>query len=296
MRLFGSGIIFYGGPGESAHKQFMKIPGQRTQCRVSEFAQQTALQYYNMLVSGFAAGACLIERNNLKQSGGNRTTRLDKSLQAGDISIQLLGKYDFIVTHDLIERMRSERKVDVIWKHDDDKKSKATVAKHNLSSNLVKVSHRILHSSIGTTVTGFTMAVFTSTTGECTQFYAHPCFQGQRWYDWALIHFEESNNHGELIKTHYPSRVLGFILIDGKQEAVIQCLVKPILWMTVEKHFIVPVKLGTDFNISFVTVPMDALVHPLCVLPDLGGETDAFFIVLPKRNWSRYFGDRIEIK
>ncbi len=27
MTLFGSGINFYGGPGESAHKQFMKIPG-----------------------------------------------------------------------------------------------------------------------------------------------------------------------------------------------------------------------------------------------------------------------------
>jgi hypothetical protein len=27
MKLFGSGINFYGGPGESAHKQFIKIPG-----------------------------------------------------------------------------------------------------------------------------------------------------------------------------------------------------------------------------------------------------------------------------
>jgi hypothetical protein len=31
MSLLGSGINFYGGPGESAHKQFTKIPGQRTQ-------------------------------------------------------------------------------------------------------------------------------------------------------------------------------------------------------------------------------------------------------------------------
>jgi hypothetical protein len=48
MKLFGSGINFYGGPGESALKQFIKIPGQRTQRRVSEFAQQAALQYFNM--------------------------------------------------------------------------------------------------------------------------------------------------------------------------------------------------------------------------------------------------------
>jgi hypothetical protein len=39
MKLFGSKIDFYGGSGESAHKQFIKIPGQRTQRRVSEFAQ-----------------------------------------------------------------------------------------------------------------------------------------------------------------------------------------------------------------------------------------------------------------
>jgi hypothetical protein len=59
-KLFGSGINFYGEPGESAHKQLIKIPGQRTQCRVSEFAQQTALQYYNMLVSSHAVHDCLI--------------------------------------------------------------------------------------------------------------------------------------------------------------------------------------------------------------------------------------------
>ncbi len=71
--LFGSGIIFYGGPGESAHKQFIKIPGQRTQQRVSEFAQQTALQYYNMLVSGYAVHNCQIKSNLYKQSGNSKT-------------------------------------------------------------------------------------------------------------------------------------------------------------------------------------------------------------------------------
>ncbi len=61
--LFGSGINFYGGPGESAYKQFIKILGQRTQQRFSEFAQQTALQYYNMSVSGYAAHDCQIKSN-----------------------------------------------------------------------------------------------------------------------------------------------------------------------------------------------------------------------------------------
>ncbi len=68
MKLFGSGINFYGGPGESAHKQFTEIPGQRTQCRVSEFTQQTALQYHNMLVSGQAAHDCQIRSIFLQTS------------------------------------------------------------------------------------------------------------------------------------------------------------------------------------------------------------------------------------
>ncbi len=43
-----------------------------------------------------------------------------------------------------------------------------------------------------------------------------------------------------------------------------------------------------------MTVPIDALVHPLCVLPDCGGDPNTYFVVLPKRNWSRYFGDKIK--
>ena len=56
-------------------------------------------------------------------------------------------------------------------------------------------------------------------------------------------------------------------------------------------------KLKINKNISLVLVPIDALVHPLCVFPDdIDGESITFYVVLPKRNWSRYFGDRIQIK
>ena len=52
-----------------------------------------------------------------------------------------------------------------------------------------------------------------------------------------------------------------------------------------ERQFIVPIKLGTDFNISFVTVPIDDLVHPLCVFPEnVDNECNTFYVVLPKRN------------
>jgi hypothetical protein len=53
--------------------------------------------------------------------------------------------------------------------------------------------------------------------------------------------------------------------------------------------------LETDINISFVLVPIEALVHPLCVIPDSGGNRDIYFVVLPKLNWSQFFGERIII-
>jgi len=45
---------FFGGPGEAHHKVFVKAPGQKTQRRVSEFAAQTAKQYYNVMVTNQA--------------------------------------------------------------------------------------------------------------------------------------------------------------------------------------------------------------------------------------------------
>ena len=147
-----------------------------------------------------------------------------------------------------------------------------------------------LRSSIGTIVTGLTKATITSTSGERTQFYAHPCFQGHQWYDWALVHFQVINNRGVKIENHYPSKILGFISIEGKGEAVIQCSIKLLLWTTVERVVLVKLKLGTDFNISFNTAPIEAVVHPLFVIPDYGGDTDTYFIVLLKRNWSQFLG------
>jgi hypothetical protein len=69
------------------------------------------------------------------------------------------------------------------------------------------------------------------------------------------------------------------LAIEGKREAVIQCSGKPLLWTVVERLFFVKMKLGTDFNISFVTVPIEAVVHPLCVIPDSGGDRDIYIVV-----------------
>jgi hypothetical protein len=61
------------------------------------------------------------------------------------------------------------------------------------------------------------------------------------------------------------------------------------------KNLFVKMKLGTNFNILFATVPIEALVHPLCVIPDCSGDRDIYFAVLPKCNWGRFFGERLII-
>jgi hypothetical protein len=59
------------------------------------------------------------------------------------------------------------------------------------------------------------------------------------------------------------------------------------------KNFFVKMKLGMDFNISFVTVPIEVLVHPLCVIPDCGGDNNIYFVVLLKCKWSQFFGKEL---
>ena len=294
ITMFGSGMNFFGGPGESAHKQFIKIPGQRTQRRVSEFAQQTAIQYHNMLVSNYAAEECIFEMNSRKQYGDVEDDQ--STSQPGDVSISFSGRYEFVVTEEILQIMATRKTMSVKWKFDENKNDTGSSRNYHLNEDFVKMLCNQLQDAVGTTVTGYTKAVI-SCSGIRTAFYAHPCFRGHKWYDWALIHFEEQNQQGSLVETHYPSRILGYLSIDGKQEAAIQCSSKPIDWNTVERQFIVPIKLGTDFNVSFVTVPIDAIVHPLCVFPEnTDDESDTFYVVLPKRNWSRYFGDRIQIQ
>jgi hypothetical protein len=99
--------------------------------------------------------------------------------QKENIVIEMSGKYDFKVTRELIEIMASESKVIVNWSYDV-QILKGSSDKYNLNKDYVKVLHKRLRSSIGTNVTGFTKATITSTSEECTQFYAHPCFQGHQ--------------------------------------------------------------------------------------------------------------------
>jgi hypothetical protein len=161
-----------------------------------------------MLVSSHAAHDCQVRSNSYKQSG-NTGTDFDCTETKGDVLMEMSG-YDFTVTCEVIEMMEAESKVIVNWSYDH-QIAKGNSDKYNLNKDYVKVLHKKLCSSIGTIVKGFTNAIFASTSEECSQFYAHSCFQGHQWYDWALAHFQEVNNQGEQIENHYPSKILGFL-------------------------------------------------------------------------------------
>ena len=124
--------------------------------------------------------------------------------------------------------------------------------------------------------------------------YAHLSFQGNERQDWVYVHFEEINAYGDAVENSYPSSILGFITVNNVTEAVIHCAEKPLNWSDIEENFIVRTKLGSTVEVSIVSVPISSLVHPLCALPDYGLDSLSYIIVLvPKWNWSCYFGDKI---
>ena len=233
MLQFGSAMNFYGGPGEAAHKTFVKSAGQKTQRRVSEFASQTAKQYYDMMLTSYAVSTGVKESSKLQQFVGYKdkpSETKDAKSEEDIVHISLSGKYEFAVTPDIILAMEEGSSVDVTWTFDNEKKYDNSQFK--LKNVLVKVILRRLKqilldakqpSLMITKVIGFTKAMITSSCNEQSIFYAHPCFQGEEWYDWAMIHFEETNDLGESIETYYPSLLHGFIIIDGEREAVVQC-------------------------------------------------------------------------
>jgi hypothetical protein len=142
-------------------------------------------------------------------------------------------------------------------------------------------------------VEGYTRLTTISQDGNQVVYHANPHLQGRMWYDWAYVHFKETITNGEIVERFYPSKILGFVKFDERTEMVIQCANKPLRWSRVKKQFLVKVILGTDDAASVVTVPLSLFVHPVCVLPDYGGHGTSYLVVLPGRNWSRYFGEKI---
>ncbi len=300
IKRYGCAMNFYGGTGKSAHKIFVKTPGQKTQRRVSEFASQTASQFSNILVTNHTLRSIGTNCNSIRVHCNSDHVGTNQSIDGDDaVSVELCGKYSLVVTNDVIKLMMNDNDIYVAWNLDK-KKVKKNKKHYCIDKDLVRVIMKEMRQKCitefgeGYKIKGYAQATASTQDGNRVIFYRHPYFQGRMWYDWAYVHFEEINSSGDAVENYYPSKILGFITISGTTEAVIQCSEKSLTWSDLENKFFVKTIIGTDMDVSYITVPISALVHPLCVIPDYGGRQMSYTIVLPKQNWSRYFGDKIQ--
>lgn len=269
---FGSGINFYGGPGEASHKQFVKAPGLKTQRRVAEFATQTAEQYYTIMA--IAKATRFVDIRSTRERA--RDEACEQRVGANRLpQYEVMGKYKV----DILPNQTIQLKCA--------KKSKE-VEKSGLDERLVSVMKRIVAAGAGTKIVGYTRAIVYNDDGEPTKYNAHPMYHGAEWYDWAYVVYNMPNSDGTSRLEYYASKIIGFIQRENEVQAVIQCSVRPILWSALEEKFICSFDLCSE-NGQEQIVPMSSLSDPLCVIKDYGASADKYLLVLPKREWSGYF-------
>ncbi len=108
---------FYGGPGEAAHETFLKSAGQKTQRRVGKFAQQSANQYYNYMLSTHAIQHVAYASSFFIQSWTEDLARQpdEDTDEEDNVHIKLSGKYELEVTPEMIDKMETNETIEVVW-------------------------------------------------------------------------------------------------------------------------------------------------------------------------------------
>ncbi len=96
----------------------MKAPGQKTQRRISEFAIQTAHQYYDIMVTRHALRSVDIYENIVTESHSDQHQFDDSLRNADEVSVEFSGKYSLVVTNKTIESMRNNHDIYVTWNKD----------------------------------------------------------------------------------------------------------------------------------------------------------------------------------
>ena len=177
------------------------------------------------------------------------------------------------------------------------KSNNAEVVKHGLDERLLSKLRAILNDvgdDTGTTTTttyiGYTRASVAAVDGEVINYNAYPFLLGFEWYDWAYVYYKIMGPDGRSNPQFYPLKILGFKQHNNELKAVILCSVDTVPWSELEKHFVVQFTLCEDEGEEQI-IPLSALFHPLCVVPDNGADKDEhkYLMVLPKGQWSGYF-------
>lgn len=304
MRLFGSAINFFGGPGECNHKKFVKDPANNTQLRIDSFSSQVAIRCYETMVLEIAHSATVRGAKRMYRLVGAPDTATEDT---HDVTLQ--GKYRVRIGD--YDEQGYPSKATASWIKNGKVKGKCDVPTRffaGLSSYAYKRGRRAAFEA-----TGYACCKC-EVDGRDEIFRATPqYYSDESWYDWCIVQFVEESvtrRKRRVVRTesvvNYAACILGIFTISehigGDHEpnrpyAVVQISTKPLSMRDLRRDFVSKFELGCDLDEELCVVPVDhGIVHPLCVFRNYGGSNREFFSVLPKRSWGNYFSDAIHSK
>jgi hypothetical protein len=288
--LFGSGINFFGGPGESYHKKFVKDTGNNTQGRVDSFSHQVADRIYEKMLYELA-------KKTMDKRDDSEYELLERTSDDDAFTYTLSGLYQLTVKNISL----SGTCLDYTTKRN-------SIGKNGQRS--IDVNRRFLDAVTNFAVSSgwsgplpLSVSAFTSCkillggrldTYRATENYGD---DGQ-WYDWCLFDDIDENNN---IITR-PGCLLGifqfrsnvFPTDDRDQTYVCLQAADTLLDMNnLEEDFISKFEMSDDVNSSTYMIPLECISSPLFVYRNYGGSSREYFCALPKRKWGRYFGDKV---
>ena len=131
MTLYGPALNFYGDPGESAHKQFVKQPGNNTQRRVAQFAKQISERVYESMIFEVA-----LERVRSIESVYELIEKVPPDTTDGNITMR--GKY--VLTVSSVNADGESGLFNMTWKNHNKTKKKSDL--YDLHHDLMRVIYR----------------------------------------------------------------------------------------------------------------------------------------------------------
>ena len=310
VQLFGSGINFYGGFGESHLKTFMKKLAHFTQRRASKFAPQLGANHYEQSLFAHSSFAIRMQTNM-------NYVLVDESAQQEFIGVHTI-TFTKRPTTSLVEYS-----INVKWPQVQSSKPLDDIIRYAISRYMATNDP----SRERFNVTGYTSAKLRNNEDTLESYDSGP---SHSWYkvdtkmnrfDWCMIltHAIGSDEDDELLDTWSyacPAQIHGFIrfdtrgvptpcllqkynakeirqseIVDETMYVIVRSHKNFLSWKEIEKKFVVPVQLGNLDTCTYI-LPVSRIVNPLYVFEDHGQQNGtpnpSFFATLPARYSSFY--------
>ena len=290
IQLYGCGINFFGGPGETSHKKFVKDMACNTQMRIGEFTSQIAKRYYESLLRDRVSEYLRVQDERDFELVGAKKKEdfvLENEFQLA-ISVFDKNKYSVDATK---WTTRNLQKGTVLFDE-------------YLALGISNFYHSLGHSG-KVAVKCYTCCKL-ELEGKRTILRCAEKLGGDDddWFDFCITEYIDPEKRGLARLHYYPGKILGFFkcvtpFSDIDRHTVYACIQSSSVPMSIadlENHFIR--RFDLNLSVSGVTVvPVKQCVKsPLAVVPNFGGKSNQFLAVLPQRRWPQYFSRRIKKK